>query len=198
MALRKVAALMTIGLLAAAAPATAGVKVSVKTTSYDIAGRTGAALLGAMDKRGPKHGFLTRAIAQTRYAVTWELEWGEARGACRLKRADARLDITYTYPRVEGGVPRDLGKRWQGFMAGVRKHEETHGSLARQMAKAAEKSITGLRTAGDTGCAKAKREVRRRLDGIYRDYEARQARFDTREHRSGGPVDRLLKGLLSR
>ena len=52
-------------------------KVTEKTGSYAVAGRSGAALLGAMDRRGPKHGFLTRAIAQTRYAISWTIEWGE-------------------------------------------------------------------------------------------------------------------------
>lgn len=51
MALRTVAALVTIGMLAAAT--SAGVKVTVKTLSYDIAGRTGAALLGGWTSGAP-------------------------------------------------------------------------------------------------------------------------------------------------
>ena len=91
-----------------AGEASADVKVTEKTRNYAIAGKSGAALLDAMDRRGPKHGFLTRAIAQTRYSVSWKIEWGETRTACRVKRVEGELAITYTYPRV---TERPLARR---------------------------------------------------------------------------------------
>ena len=47
--------------------------------------------------------------------------------ACRVKRLDGELAITYTYPRVAGRLPRGLDRKWARFLAGVRKHEEMHG-----------------------------------------------------------------------
>lgn len=178
-----------------AGEAAAGVKVSEKTRNYEVAGKTGAALLAGMDRHGPKHGFLTRAIAQTKYSVSWTIEWGETRTACRVKSVDGELDITYTYPSA-GSLSPGLQGRWGRFLAGVKKHEKTHGDMARQMARAVEKSVARLSVDNDPGCRKARNEVKRRMAAIYADYEARQNKFDAREHRDGGPVEKLIDRLL--
>lgn len=181
--------------LAASGEAAAGVKVSEKTRGYAVAGQTGAALLAAMDRRGPKHGFLTRAIAQTRYSVSWTIEWGETRAACRVKSIEGKLDITYTYPTT-GYLPPALQRRWARFLAGVKKHEKTHGDMARQMARTVEKSVAKVSVANDPGCRKARAETKGRMTAIYADYEARQIKFDAREHREGGAVEGLIDRLV--
>lgn len=198
--MRRVALLMALGVCFGllAGTASAGVRVTENTGSYAIAGSSGTALLDAMDRRGPKHGFLTRAIAQTRYAISWRIEWAETSRACRVKRLDGELAITYTYPRVAGRLQRGLDRRWAKFLAGVRKHEEMHGRLARQMAKAAEKSVARLTVANDPGCRRARLAAKRRMSAVYADYEARQLSFDTREHRAGGPVEDLIEALIRR
>jgi predicted secreted Zn-dependent protease len=183
--------------IAVGGEAVAGVKVSEKTRGYEIAGRTGAALLAAMDRRGPKHGFLTRAIAQTRYSVSWKIEWGETRTACRVKSIEGKLDITYTYPNARG-LPPPLERRWARFLAGVRKHEKAHGDIARQMARAVEKSVAKLSVDDDPGCRRARAEAKGRMTAIYADYEARQIKFDAREHREGGRVEGLIGALTGR
>lgn len=187
-----VTAALCIGL---AGTASAGVKVSVRKASYHISGKTGAALLQAMDSRGPKHGFLTRAIAQTKYSVGWNITWAEKQGSCRLKKADVLLSVTYTYPVVKDAISQQLRQRWARFMSGVQKHEETHGRIARQMVVAAERSISGLTVANDRGCRKAQAEVRKRVNAIYGQYEKRQIQFDAREHGAGGNVEGLVSLL---
>lgn len=179
-----------------AGSASAEVKVSVKRKNYDISGSNGAALLEAMDRRGPKHGFLTRAIAQTGYTVGWEIEWAMANGTCSVKNATAELAITYTFPRVANRLPPDLDRRWSRFMKGVRKHEETHGTLARQMVRAAERAVAGMSIRNDPDCSKSRRAVKRKVAAIYADYEARQVQFDGKEHRDGGRVEGLVDALL--
>ena len=179
-----------------ASDAAAGVTMTVKTRSYVVSGATGAALLGAMDRHGPKHGFLTRAIAQTRYTIAWKMEWGETRTACRVRRVDGELAITYTYPRLEGPISRDLQRRWHRFIRGVQRHEEMHGTLARQMVKQAERSVSKVSIRNDRQCRQARREVKRRIDAIYAEYEMKQVAFDAREHRDGGPVEGLIAALV--
>jgi predicted secreted Zn-dependent protease len=178
-----------------ATPASAGVSVDIRMAQYDVVGRTGAELLDAMDRRGPKHGFLTRAIAQTRYSVGWDIVWVQKNDTCRVKQANARLAMTYTYPILRGDVPPDLRKRWVRFMKGVVKHEETHGAIARQMVSAAQSSVAGVAFANDPGCRQAKAEAKRRVDAIYAKFEARQVIFDTREHSEGGNVEALVTAL---
>ncbi|TIT77340.1 MAG: DUF922 domain-containing protein, partial [Mesorhizobium sp.] len=93
------ACLAAIGVLCSFSPiASAGTKLLVKTRTYEISGTTGVALVAAMDRNGPKHGFMTRAIADTAYTVNWDLAISRTDGVCHLRQADGVLDLTYTYP----------------------------------------------------------------------------------------------------
>lgn len=176
--------------------ASAAVKVTEKTRYYPIKGTTGAALLKAMDGRGPKHGFLTRAIAQTGYSVVWKIEWSETAKACRVSRVNGELAVTYTFPQATGNLSPEMKRRWRIFLAGVKKHERTHSVMARRMVNAVEKSLSKLTVRNDPGCRKTRREANRRKAAIYADYEARQNRFDAREHRDGGYVQRLIDAFV--
>ncbi|RWE69748.1 DUF922 domain-containing protein [Mesorhizobium sp.] len=192
--------LVAIGALCGFAPsASADTKVLVKTRTYDISGTTGAALIEAMDRKGPKrHGFMTHAIALTAYTVSWDLEVSREGGVCRLRQANGTLDLTYTLPRMVSAATPALQKRWKRFFAGVRAHEHNHGRIARTMMRATEKSITGLEFADNWVCSKTHREARRRIKAVYAEYEAKQNAFDAREHRDGGHVEHLVGALLGK
>jgi predicted secreted Zn-dependent protease len=197
MRLAVLACLVAIGALCGSAlAASAGSRVVVKTRTYDITGTTGLALMEAMDRKGPKHGFMTHAIAQTGYTVDWDLDAGQDNGFCRLRRANGTLNLFYTFPRVASATPPALQKRWTRFFAGVRAHEETHGRIAREMMRATERSISGLRIADDRSCYKTRREAQRRIRATYAAYEAKQIAFDAREHRDGGHVEHLVTALI--
>ncbi|AZO42442.1 DUF922 domain-containing protein [Mesorhizobium sp. M7D.F.Ca.US.005.01.1.1] len=197
MRLAVLACLLAMGALFGSAPvASAGTRVVVKTRTYDITGTTGLALMGAMDRKGPKHGFMTHAIAQTGYTVDWDLDAGQDNGVCRLRSANGTLNLFYTFPRVASTTPPALQKRWARFFAGVRAHEETHGRLAREMMRATERSITGLSIADDRSCYKTRREAQRRIHATYAAYEAKQIAFDASEHRDGGHVEHLVTALV--
>ncbi|MDX8517080.1 DUF922 domain-containing Zn-dependent protease [Mesorhizobium dulcispinae] len=187
--------LVALGALCAP-QASAGTRVLVQTRTYDIAGNSGAALVEAMDSKGPKHGFMTHAIAQTAYTVDWELGVIQDKGSCRLKQANGTLNLFYTFPRVASPATPALKNRWDRFFVGVRAHEETHGRIARQMMRATERSITGLKVADDPYCYKTRREARQRIQAAYAEYEARQNAFDAREHRDGGHVEHLVAALI--
>ncbi|MDX8481189.1 DUF922 domain-containing protein [Mesorhizobium sp. VK24D] len=176
--------------------ASAGTRVLVQTHTYDIAGNSGAALIEAMDSKGPKHGFMTHAIAQTAYTVDWELGVVQDQGSCRIRQANGTLNLTYTFPRVASLVTPALKKRWNQFFAGVRAHEETHGRVAREMMRVTERSITGITVADDPSCYKTRSEARRRIQAAYAEYEAKQNAFDAREHRDGGHVEHLIAALM--
>lgn len=176
--------------------ADAKITTSVKIETYRVSGQTGAALVKAMDRNGPRHGFMARAIAQTRYTVAWGLGWSVRGDRCRLASTAIDLDINYRYPALAPGAPAEIVRRWARFMAGVKRHEEMHGQIARQMAAAAEKSVARVAFDADPSCRRAKAEVARRVKAIYAQYEARQQAFDAREHAAGGKVDRLVSSLI--
>ena len=174
--------------------AAASIATTIKT--YPVAGRSGEELLRSMNKHGPKHGFLSRAIAQTQYTIEWDVKV-DTRGAnCRLQRARAIMQMTYTYPKPSSNLTPAMRRKWDAFMAGVRKHEENHGTLARQMVNRAERSVAGLRVANDPNCRKTTALVKERVAAIYLEYEAKQVVFDKREHREGGNIYRLIAILM--
>ena len=184
---------LTCGL---ASPAWAGVKTVVRSDSYKVSGDTGAALMRSMNRKGPKHGFLARAMAQTSYTIEWKMQWARQNGGCKLSRADAVLFIKYRYPEVAHKVDPRLKARWNRFMSGVRKHEEMHGKIARDMVTAAQRSVSGLSTARDPNCIRTQRAAGAKVSSVYAVYVAKQNAFDDNEHRSGGNVDHLITGLV--
>ena len=194
MVLASLAAIAT--LCGPAAVAMADTKLLIKTKTYDIAGATGAALVEAMDRKGPKHGFMTRAIADTSYSVKWDLSMSRTDGVCRLRQVEGVLDLTYTYPRLASPVSPALERRWKRFFAGVRTHEETHGRIAQSMMRATARSIRDLKLADNWFCTGTRHEARRRINAAYAEYEAKQNAFDAREHRAGGHVEHLVDALV--
>jgi predicted secreted Zn-dependent protease len=180
--------------------ASADIKLTVHVRTYDISGKTGAELVDAMDGLGPRHGYTTRAIAETSYAVHWDFDVARDKGGCRLRQAEGKIDLTYTFPLRTSAANPSLRRRWDrfmagGFMAGVREHEQTHGRIAMQMMRATERALAGLKRPGDWSCGGLRLEARRRSDAIYAEYEAKQNAFDAREHRDGGRVERLVDAL---
>lgn len=192
------ALLAPAALLLSAGGTLADSAISVKTTFYNVSGASGLDLIKAMDRKGPRHGFMARAIAQTSYTVGWEFTWERENKTCRLAEAQGTLDMTYTYPRIANSVSPDLKRRWNRFMVGVRKHEEQHGAMAKEMVRAAERSVKGLSVAGDPKCRRAQAEAKRRIGATYSKYEARQIAFDSREHKGGGNVEKLLLALAGK
>lgn len=189
------AALTGLIVLGATGIADAAGSVSVGNKTYAVSGKTGAAMLSSMNRRGPKHGFLSRAIAQTQYRVDWDVKFKIKNGSCVVARAHPRMKILYTFPEPSDAISPDLRKRWKVFMVGVRKHEEQHGRFARQMLAAAERSAYGVKVPGDATCRKTGAEIKRRVASVYEEYEAKQIVFDRREHKQNGNIHRLIKVL---
>ncbi|TPN41108.1 DUF922 domain-containing protein [Mesorhizobium sp. B2-3-3] len=183
--------------LSCVSAASAGTKIVVHVRNYDVAGKTGAELVDAMDRQGPKHGYMTRAIAETGYTVHWDLDISRQDGICHLRQANGTLDLTYTFPRLSPASPGPR-KRWDRFMAGVRKHEHTHGRIAKEMMRATETALAGLERPDNWFCTGTHFEARRRINAIYAEYEAKQNAFDAREHRNGGHVEHLVDALVGK
>lgn len=188
---------IVLAAFSATSAAAAGARVLVETRTYVVTADSGAALVKAMDRGGPRHGFMTRAIAQTSYTVDWNLQVSRSKDACRLVRAEPTLHVTYIFPQA-ADLPPALAKRWKRFLAGVHKHEKTHGRIATEMVRAAARSASGITVGQDPSCARTRREARRRIHAVYAGYEDRQVAFDKREHAAGGKVERLVDALIAR
>jgi len=183
--------------LAFVSPCRAAPKVSVKTNTFSISGASGETILKELERKGPKHGFMSRAIAQTRYTMNSDAqEWRHDNGVCAVTKPSVRLDITYIYPKVNDTMSGAMRGRWQRFMSGVTKHEQTHGRLAREMAQAAESAILSLRVKDGASCTKLRAELKRVVNLVVADYEKRQRTFDAVEHKGGGNIEGLIRRLV--
>lgn len=182
--------------VASSSVARADVKVSETVKYYRVNGKTGTDVVSAMARRGPRSGFLARAIAQTWYSPTNDGELVLRNGVCSVRNPGVRLEIRFTFPILGEDAGTTLQQRWKAFMRGVIKHEGRHADLARQMAAKMDRTMTGFKmTAAGGDCRAAKRDLARRLDAIWKEYDLRQNAFDKREHRRGGEVDKLVRAL---
>ncbi|MBW8907999.1 MAG: DUF922 domain-containing protein [Mesorhizobium sp.] len=176
--------------------AMAGSKIRVETRTYDVTGASGIELIQNINRKGPKRGFMAHAIALTAYSASWDLVMLRRNGSCRVRQANGTMDLVFTFPRVVSPMSPALKRRWSRFMAGTHAHEATHGRLARDMMRAAERSAVGLETTDDPSCSKARREAGRRIEAVSAQYEAKQKAFDVTEHRGGGHVEHLVLALI--
>lgn len=179
-----------------AGPSMAG-KVTVKTEYYSISGKTGVDLVRSMARKGPRHGFLSKAIAVTRFKPAVRGDMVHKNGVCRTKNAEFDLAITYVYPKPSGKLPADVSRRWSAFFAGVEKHEQTHGRLGKELARSIDRKLHGFSMKDKPGCRAATAAMLKDVKKTVVAYDARQRAFDAKEHRSGGNVETMLRRLVA-
>lgn len=172
--------------------------VTVKTKYYDIKGKTGLELFYDMNRKGPRHGFLTKAIAQTQFKTDIKGDLVYSNGVCRARGAKMVMEITYVYPRPVDKLPAALARRWKRFQATNVAHEEMHGKLAKKMVGDVNRTLRGFRMADGQSCRKANAKLMKDLDRIIVAYNKSQVDFDKREHRDGGPVEKSVLALVAR
>jgi len=183
-------------LLASAGAARAD--VSVKTKYYDIKGKTGLELFYDMNRKGPRHGFLTKAIAQTQFKTDIKGDLVYSNGVCRTRGAEMMMQITYVYPRPVDKLDSSLARRWKRFQASNIVHEEMHGRLAKKMVADVNRAMRGFKLADGQSCRKANAKLMKELDRIIVAYNKSQVDFDKREHRDGGPVEKSVLALVGK
>ena len=167
--------------------------VTVREKHFAISGSTGADLYASIGRNGPHN-----AIAHTSYTLTWSRRrLVPEGGGCRLAAARPIVTITYTYPKPGGKLPAATRKLWDAFIAGVRKHEEEHGRMIREMLADLRASIADITIADDPACRKAKLEMTRRVKDATLAQKQRSRAFDRIELSDGGTVHRLVMALVN-
>jgi predicted secreted Zn-dependent protease len=192
----KLAGLAVAASLALALPAVA--KVTETTRYYKITGKTGMELLRDMNRKGPRHGFLTKAIAQTQFKTDLRGDIVRQNGVCRTKNAGYSMRITYVYPQPTNKLDAALAKRWRAFQATNVEHEQMHGRLGRKLVGDMNRVLRGFKMADKQSCRKAEAALTKQLDAIIVAYNKAQTEFDKREHRAGGPVEKSILALVGK
>lgn len=165
-------------------------RVGQKT--YAISGSSGIELYESIGSKGPKD-----AIAETRYTLTWRRLFDEEGGDCRLVRFRPELAIVVVLPKPSAPLSPTLQRKWERFIAGIRKHEDVHVRMIREMIPATEAAVAGAKVENDKTCAKVKKEVSSRIDAAIANYKARSRDFDRQELSDGGNVHRLILALVN-
>ena len=184
--------------LASATDANAQARVSETTKFYKINGKTGMELLWDMNRKGPKHGFLTKAIAQTQFKTKFLGEVKYSNGYCSSRGGGYALTITYVYPQPEKPLSGVLAKRWRAFQATNVVHEKEHGRIAKKMANAVARKVRGFKAADKPGCRQSMAKLGREIDALIDAQNAEQAAFDKKEHRNHGPVEKSILALVKK
>ena len=178
------------------APAVAAPRVKVKTSYYSISGSTGMELFRDMNRKGPRHAFMKKAMAQTQYRstpsgkVTWQ------NGVCSVKNGSYTLDLTYVYPKPDRKLSGRLAVNWNRFMADTYRHEKVHGQIAIEMVAKLDATLRSFRMKDKDNCARAMTTLAGRINGIYDIYKKKQMAFDVAEHRKGGKVEKSVLVLV--
>ena len=189
---------VVFGAVVLASTIAARADVSVKTKYYDIKGKTGLELFYDMNRKGPRHGFLTKAIAQTQFKTDIKGDLVHSNGVCRTKGAEMVMQITYVYPRPVDKLDSSLARRWKKFQASNIVHEETHGRLAKKMVADVNRTMRGFKLADGQSCRKANAMLMKDLSRIIVAYNKSQVDFDKREHRDNGPVEKSVLALVGK
>ena len=195
-------AIVGTGLLAGfaldAGPVNAAPKIVEKVEYYEIGGKTGAELLIDMNRKGPRHGFLTRAIAQTQINSDMKGDMRHADGVCRVVGGAMTLNLTYVYPKPSTPLRGDLARRWDLFQADNVRHEKMHGRIAREMAVELDARLRGFAMKDGPGCGRAILAWQREFKAIVARHNLRQKQFDAVEHRDGGMVEKSILILVGK
>lgn len=182
--------------LTAMAPAIAAPRIKVKTSYYSISGSTGMDLFKDMNRKGPRHAFMKKAMAQTQYRSTPSGKVSWENGICAVKNGGYTLDLTYVYPKPDRPLSGRLAVNWNRFMADTYRHEKVHGQIAIEMASKLDATLRSFRMKDKSNCARALNALSARINGIYDTYKKKQVAFDILEHRKGGKVEKSVLVLV--
>lgn len=176
--------------------AQAGGTITEVVETYRIRGKTGAELYASIGENGPQLG-PRRAIAHTRFKLTWRRDYQRRGTDCVLASAVPRLVIITTLPKPAGSLPPDVAKSWDRFITGIRAHEAVHGTYVRTLLAEIETATIGLTQPNDPGCTVIKTEMTKRLGAISDARKTKDRAFDQAEMSEGGTVHQLVLALVN-
>ncbi|WP_407070428.1 DUF922 domain-containing Zn-dependent protease [Neorhizobium alkalisoli] len=191
-------AVASFALLSAEASAQVQWQPVEQVQTYPVTGDSGIDLYASIGERGPKVGKEVRAIAHTNFKLTWTRKYEpQPNGACILVSAKPKLIVTYLVPKPVSPLSPELKRKWDTFIAGVRRHEDVHGVMIVDMVKEIERTSVGLTVANDPKCAKIRTELTAKLGEISKAQRKRSSDFDKMEMNEGGNVHQLILNLVN-
>lgn len=173
--------LLTIATPASINPASAEVKITVKTEYYTVRGRSIDALDKSLYRNAPLLNGTDRALGQARLRFDSDIRARESDRGCAVDDPQVTLEVVMILPRWadEKRANSELRSLWSGFAGFVRQHEERHVEIAMNHAKKLQRVFTNVPMAPN--CKMLRARLQSGANRILAQHAKAQERFDARE-----------------
>ena len=167
-----------------------------RTYSYfSIGGATLSELQQELTSRGPKlKSSGQRHPGAVEMQFTSRLDYTETRGRCRISQANVTVRAKIILPRWKrpAGAGLDTRLVWGALSGDIKRHEESHVSIARGYARDMEQALLSLPP--QPTCAKAADGGQETIRKLLAAHDEAQARFDRIEMINfSARLDRLIR-----
>jgi predicted secreted Zn-dependent protease len=157
-----------------------------RTFSYfSVHGKTLDQIQAQLDAHGPVVGEAgDRHPGATRMEFSTRLTYGRGKSSCRIVKADVTVKAKVFLPRWRDRrrAEPDVRVIWDTIARDIKRHEESHLSIAKNHARDLEAALRGLYPMSNCDALAAKaRKVSARL---LAEHDAEQARFDRIENKN--------------
>ncbi|MGH6760208.1 MAG: DUF922 domain-containing Zn-dependent protease [Phyllobacterium sp.] len=174
----RIAALATLACLMAA-PSAEAANVFRTYKHYTITGKSAEDLDRELIRRGP----LLKSSGQRHPGATemrfdTKVKYGQDGKYCRVASATVNVHATVHLPRWKQRKTAkvDLALIWDTLSRDIKRHEESHISIARTHALEMERAVMAIHPKRD--CDKLKAEIDKNFASIMKKHDAAQAQFD--------------------
>lgn len=180
----KIVAIVTLACLTAASSAQAA-HVFRTYKHYTVSGKSAEDLDRELIRRGP----LLKSSGQRHPGATemrfdTKVKYGQDGKYCRVVSANVNVHATVHLPRWKQrkSAKADLALIWDTLSRDIKRHEESHISIARTHALEMERSVMAIYPKRD--CDSLKAEIDRNFASIMKRHDAAQMQFDVVETRN--------------
>ena len=187
------ALIMTFGLGGAASAA----NISKSYSYFSIGGST----LDEIEDELARHGPLLKSSGSrhpgaTRMQFTTRIGYQDEGRSCRIAQADVTLKAKVILPkwRRSKGADAEVRMIWDTLASDIKRHEESHISIAKNFARDLEKALLAIRR--QPSCARAAEQAKTVTASILARHDQAQDRFDRIE--AANFENRLLRLLRYR
>lgn len=188
-------------LLAASAAMPANAASIAKTYSYfSIGGRTLDEIETELSRRGPQvKSTGRRHPGATRMEFTTRLGYAESNESCRIVQANVTVKARVILPRWSRPkrAEQDVRLIWDTLSADIKRHEESHVSIAKNYARDLEQAL--LKLGRQQSCQIAAQKAKETTNRLLEKHDRAQEQFDVIEGKNfESRLLRLLRYRLER
>ncbi len=187
---------LSAGLLVLQAVPAMSASVSKTYSYFRIGGTTLEDIERDLQRRGPQvNASGSRHPGATRMEFTTNVTYRDRNGFCSVVKASVSVKANMILPRWtrSRGADKDTRFVWETLAADIKRHEESHVTIAKNHARDMEAALLDL--TNYRGCDATKKAAQATTDRLLEQHDRAQAQFDRVE---GVNFEKRILGLLER